>query len=521
MAVTKQQVILEFNADTGGINKGLEQTEKSVDDVTAATSGLVGQLDKMTGGAITGFRKFSGGLKTAVSGLKSFKVALAATGVGLIVVAMGTLVSYFTSTKRGAEQLKVATEALGAAFSVIRDRISSVGGALVKFFRGDFKGALDDVKGAFQGITAEIVAETKAAGELQKRMNALKDEERDFNLVRAETNLAIAKTRLAVEDEAKSYDERIKALDTAIKLEQETIDEQLRLAKEREAIITAQVEQSESLEEDLQRQADARAAVIELETASLRTQKRLEGERQSLLLQRQAEQDRIAAAEAKRIEDEQKAREKEIEDERKAAEAKLKLEEKRLADEQKAKDEAAAKDKARREKELADERALLEQKRAMTFAALSALQDLSNAFAKNDEEGARRAFKRNKALSLASAVLNTSQAITDALAKDATFPGSRFIAAATAGAAGLAQIQNIRKTQYQGSNPPPPATEDRGPAGGFAAGAVNAPGAPTLDLGFLGEGAQGGPIQAYVIAQNVSNAQQANQQVQDQATLGG
>ncbi len=241
-------------------------------------------------------------------------------------------------------------------------------------------------------------------------------------MVRAETNLAIAKTRLAVEDEAKSYDERIKALDTAIKLEQETIDEQLRLAKEREAIITAQVEQSESLEEDLQRQADARAAVIELETASLRTQKRLEGERQSLLLQRQAEQDRIAAEEAKRIEDEQKAREKEIEDERKAAEAKLKLEEKRLADEQKAKDEAAKKDKERRDKELADERALLEQKRAMTFAALSALNDLSNAFAKNDEEGARRAFKRNKALSLASAVLNTSQAITDALAKDATFP---------------------------------------------------------------------------------------------------
>jgi hypothetical protein len=521
MAVTKQQIILEFDADTQGINKGLEQTEKSVDDVTAATSGLTNQLDKMTGGAITGFRKFSGGLKTAVSGLKSFKVALAATGVGLIVVAMGTLVSYFTSTKRGAEQLKVATEALGAAFSVIRDRISSVGGALVKFFRGDFKGALDDVKGAFTGITEEIVAETKAAGELQKRMNALKDEERDFNLVRAETNLAIAKTRLAVEDEAKSYDERIKALDTAIKLEQETIDEQLRLAKEREAIISAQVEQSESLEEDLQRQADARAAVIELETASLRTQKRLEGERQSLLLQRQAEQDRIAAEEAKRIEDEQKAREKEIEDERKAAEAKLKLEEKRLADEQKAKDEAAAKDNARRDKELADERALLEQKRAMTFAALSALNDLSNAFAKNDEEGARRAFKRNKALSLASAVLNTSQAITDALAKDATFPGSRFIAAATAGAAGLAQIQNIRKTQYQGSNPPPPATEDRGPAGGFATGAVNAPGAPTLDLGFLGEGAQGGPIQAYVIAQNVSNAQQANQQVQDQATLGG
>lgn len=526
MAVTKQQVILEFNADTGGINKGLQQTEKSVDEVTAATSGLVGQLDKMTGGAITGFRKFSGGLKTAVSGLKSFKVALAATGVGLIVVAMGTLVSYFTSTKRGAEQLKVATEALGAAFSVIRDRISSVGGALVKFFRGDFKGALDDVKGAFQGITAEIVAETKAAGELQKRMNALKDEERDFNLVRAETNLAIAKTRLAVEDEAKSYDERIKALDTAIKLEQETIDEQLRLAKEREAIITAQVEQSESLEEDLQRQADARAAVIELETASLRTQKRLEGERQSLLLQRQAEQDRIAAAEAKRIEDEQKAREKEIEDERKAAEKRLEIEKKRLEDEQKAKDEAAAKDKARRAEALAQEQALQRQRFELTVGALGALQALNNAFSKRDEESAKKAFERNKALSLATATVNTAQAVVNALTaggnpiKLAT--GAQFVEAGIAAATGLAQIATISRTQFQGGGgvdadvPQPQAPGAGGQFGGNAFG-----GAPQLDLGFLGEGAQGGPIQAYVIAQNVSNAQQANQQVQDQATLGG
>ena len=80
-------------------------------------------------------------------------MALAATGIGLILVAIGTLISYFTSTKRGAEQLKVATAALGAAFDVLRDRVSKIGGALVKFFTGDFSGALEDVKGAFTGIT--------------------------------------------------------------------------------------------------------------------------------------------------------------------------------------------------------------------------------------------------------------------------------------------------------------------------------------------------------------------------------
>ena len=525
MAVTKQQIILEFDADTQGINKGLEQTEKSVDDVTSATSGLTNQLDKMTGGAITGFRKFGGGIKTAVSGLKTFKVALAATGIGLIVVAMGTLVSYFTSTKRGAEQLKVATEALGAAFAVLRDRVSKIGGALVKLF-SDPREAMADLKDAFTGITAEIVEETKAAGELQKRMNALKDEEREFNLVRAETNKAIAQTRLAVEDEAKSFDERIKALDTAIKLEQETVDEQLRLAKEREAIITAQVEQSESLEEDLQRQADARAAVIELETASLRTQKRLEGERQSLLLQRQAEQDRIAAEEAKRIEDEQKAREKEIEDERKAAEKRLEIEKKRLEDEQKAKEAAEQADKKRRAEALAQEQALQRQRFELTVGALGALQALNNAFSKRDEESAKKAFERNKALSLATATVNTAQAVVNALTaggnpiKLAT--GAQFVEAGIAAATGLAQIATISRTQYQGGfgvdgNVPQPQAPGAGEQfGGNAFG-----GAPQLDLGFLGEGAQGAPIQAYVIAQNVSNAQQANQQVQDQATLGG
>ena len=306
MAVTRQQIILEVDADTSQVTKSLDSVESSVEDTSKATDGLTNSLDKMTGGAVTGFKNMATGIKTGVAGLKTFKVALASTGIGLIVVAIGTLISYFQNTKKGAEQLQVATAALGAAFDVIKDRVSALGGALVKFFTGDFKGALEDVKGAFTGITDEIIREVGAARELQDAMNALKDSERGFIRQRAETNRAIAETRLRVEDETLSYQERIAALEEAIALEEQTVATELALAEERARIIREQIELGESLEEDLDRQAEAEARVIELQTASLRTQKRLEGERQSLLLQRQAEIERTAAAERKAAEEELK-----------------------------------------------------------------------------------------------------------------------------------------------------------------------------------------------------------------------
>ena len=87
MAVTRQQIILEVDADTSQVTKSLDSVESSVEDTSKATDGLTNSLDKMTGGAVTGFKNMATGIKTGVAGLKTFKVALASTGIGLIVVA--------------------------------------------------------------------------------------------------------------------------------------------------------------------------------------------------------------------------------------------------------------------------------------------------------------------------------------------------------------------------------------------------------------------------------------------------
>ena len=524
---TQQDYVLKFSADTGNVNSAIQDVQTGVEGTSGAVSGLTNQLDKMTGGAVSGFRNLTGGIKNGVTGLKSFKVALAATGIGLLLVAIGTLISYFTSTKRGAEQLKVATAALGAAFDVLRDRVSKIGGALVKFFTGDFSGALADVKDSFTGITDEIIRETQAASDLERAMNRLKDEERDFTKARAATNLEISKARLLAEDDTLTVEERIDALQRAVELEQKTVDEQLRLAEERARIAREQVALGESLEEDLNRVAEAEAAVLDLQSASLRTQKRLQTELNSLRAEGIAKAKEAAQAEIDLMKATAEANEKRIESEQKTLQVTTETQEKTLQinnnslAQQVLGTETAEEEKRRAQRETFEDftnGAELVGRQALEFAqmTLSFIGDLNTIFTQDEEKRAKRSFEIGKKLAIVQTIMNTAEAIGSALAKDATFPGSRFIAAAAAGAAGAAQIATIRRQEF-----------DAGVSG--AAASVNRPNlteppsptAPQLDLGFLGGGAGQTGFRTYVVSSEVSNAQQANQRINDQATLVG
>ena len=524
-----ENIVLKVSADTSDVTKSIDKVGESVDGTAGAVSGLTGQLDKMTGGAVTGFRNMVGGLKGGVAGLKSFKVALAATGIGLLLVAIGSLVSFFTSTKRGAEQLKVATQALGAAFDVIRDRISKVGGALVKFFTGDFKGALDDVKGAFTGITDEIIRETKAAGDLQKAMNALKDEERDFIKQRAETNKLIAEARLLAEDDTLAVEERIEALQRAVDLEQETVARQIELAEERARIAREQVALGESMEEDLQAVAEAEAAVIDLQTASLRTQKRLQTELNSLKVEgitkaheaMKAEID-LANATVKAMEERKKAEQGTLQVTQETAEATLQTRTTSFADQVLGSQTTEEQIRQQRKQTFEDfkNNAELAAHQGLQFASLSlqAVGALSEAFTKDDEKRAKRTFEIGKKLAIVQAVMNTAEGVTTALT-DKTQPSTllRILQTAAVATAGAAQIATIKRQEFNAGG-----SASIGSVSQTAGGATGAiPQSPQLDLGFLGAGAGQAGFRSYVIASEVSNSQQANQRINDQASLVG
>ena len=95
----------EINVKVTGVDQAKTQVDgltDSMEEVGTASGAIEGQLDKLTGGAVSGFRKAAQGTKAFITGLKLTRAAIIATGVGALVVAVTSLVAAFTKTERGA-----------------------------------------------------------------------------------------------------------------------------------------------------------------------------------------------------------------------------------------------------------------------------------------------------------------------------------------------------------------------------------------------------------------------------------
>ena len=632
---TTENVILKVSADTTEVTKGIEQVGTSVDQTKSSVGGLSSGLDRMTGGAVSGFKSMVTGIKGGVLGLKTLKGAIAATGIGLLVIAIAGLVSYFTDTERGAQKLRVITATLGAVMDKLKDVvitlgekifnafsnpkeavialwetiktnlvnrlmgllewIPALGKALNQVFEGDFTGAaktaadaagkialgvenITDVMADAAEQTLEFAAALKkAAAEaeaLAKRENDLKVAEREFLIVRANTNKLIAEKRLLVEDETLSYDKRVEALDIAIAAEKETIAVELEFAKERAAILAEKAALAESDEETLLAVAEAEAQVIELQTRSLKAQKRLEGERQSIMLQRDAKKKTDDAKIQKDQDDkekkEQDAIDKKAAEDEKANQAIIKAKQD-LEDElfllgqtAREREEFAVMQQFDRRVALAgDDEGLIKQatilhndamkaiddsylqgkeaseeasdikivdakkERIKAYldtakASLDALASLNDAFTGDSEAQQKKGFERSKKIQIAQALIGTYESATSAFGSLASIPivGPALGAVAAAGAvvAGLANVKKIKSTTFSGGG----GDQSNSYSGiGDAGAGPPTPTAPQLDLSFLGGGAGQSGFRTYVIASEVSNSQQANQRINDQAALVG
>ena len=249
----------------------------------------------------------------------TIKAGLISTGIGAFVVAIGSLVAYFTSTKAGADKLKVGLAALGATISVLKDRLSDVGEAISLAFQGKWSEAADKLKDSVTGIVAEVKEEVKVMTDLEKRLHALRDAELAFAEQKAATRKEIEKARLIAEDETKSAKERLDNLKKALELEEQTTQRELELAREKVAIQTEQMQVSKNLIVDEAKLTELKVALIEKETASVKMRRRVVTEVNSL---------------EREISAEQKAREKErldgLEAERKALQDIMDLETERL-----------------------------------------------------------------------------------------------------------------------------------------------------------------------------------------------
>jgi len=168
------------------------------------------------------------------------------------------------------------------------------------------------------------------------------------------------------------------------------------------------------------------------------------------------------------------------------------------------------------------EKELQQAKMQMASDVLGGINDLAQAFLGADEENAEKAFNINKKLGIAQAVINTSQAITAALATANPIPGGRFVEAGIAAASGLAQIMSIRNQKFES----PDTTTPDVPSGSEAMRSASASRTPNFNVvgqsgtNALLESLQNKPMKAYVVGGEVSTQQQLDRKKVQTSSLG-
>lgn len=615
------------------LNKALKDTNKNTDNLNESVEAGTESLDKFTKGGVSAMKGLYKGAQTAIASMKTLKGAIISTGIGALVVVVASLAAYFTQTERGGDKLNVIMGAMGAVIGKLTDVIIHLGEKIVSIFQNPKK-ALEDfgkllkenltnrvegllellpalgkaiglvLKGQFKeagkvavdaaakvGLGVEnITGKIGAAGEalvkfgkdaaaaaaegarISDILNEVEDAERELLVLRARANKQIIEARFIADDLTKSTEERIAAVQRASKLEEQVASKELKAARLKAQALKDQAAIAEVTEDQLVAIAEAQARVLDLEADSIRRQKKLQSELNSLRNEektRLTEVDKVRADAQKKEEDYQKfimqvdkelieslnqrraSQIKSLEEfqaaisrlrgvgqtERERELAQIKIDAKAALDALIASGQAtiytageitAAQRKAEREvnekyDKLDEQRQVANNAKKLELAgqAFGALAQLVDSFSKGDEENAKRAFGITKALRLGEAVANTAAAIMTQLAvpQDA-LTGANFVKAGIVAVTGAAQIATIARSKYQSTATAPtaPPTPSAGAAGGGGF-------TPNISFTGIGQNPLSGifdrPMQAYVVNQQMNNNNMLERRIRTSANFGG
>jgi len=487
---------LKMTADTSEVVEDIKDVKEEIKEASEEQTIFSKATDKLK----DAFKSLKGGVKIVINSFKTLKGAIAATGIGLLVIALGSLVAFFTKTQKGVDLLDQAMAGLGAAVDVIIDRISGFGESITKFFSGDFSGAVEGMTKTFSGLGDEIVREAKAAASLEKTLQSLIDMEREFSVQKAKNNVIIREAEALAADQNASLETRVTKLKEAMALIEEQALEEERIAKLNLDTILAKNALGESTREDMQKEADAEIALINIRAEAADRRKALIGQLQSLNGQLQIQEQEQAFAKVKNeemtngiiLENSKTLNQLKIEDEENTS---LKL----IDTRKKTNDAILAS-----EKELSKDEKLL--RKSNTESQLQAGAQLAGALSQLAGD--------NKELAIAAALISTYAGANKAFEQGGTVG---FSTAAAVIAAGLANVRNIMQTDVKGSGGGASASIPSASSIGNTIGQAIPVNANLNDL--VNQGNDTPPVQAYVISQEVTDSQEADLYIKTQTVL--
>ena len=475
--MAKEIIPIEITANTKQASQSLEKVAKQTKDVSEEAKGAIGNFQLM-GVSINGIK---GSVSKVIPFIKtmftSIKVGIASTGIGLFLIALGSLAQFFKDSEEGASKLKEITSALGVAFGNVTDIISDTGKALYNLLTGNVKGfkdAIADATDQVKNFGENTRKEMGSAIQLEKDRLALQQFERKASVDKAKTESEIMKLRLQARDREKfTNEERLEFMRQANALADEQLQKDLHVAEEKLRFQQVENSYSKSTQENLDAEARLQAQVFQIQRINFSERKRMKSEEQALVNEQNAERKkeederlRKEAEELKREEEllkkkrdlrneinlqmEEDDREREILKLEQDAEKLLKDEEdnatrvlikrklrqqiKAVNDKFDAEEEKTKKEKA--QKDIDRDKAVAQSKAQVSMDTLGVMADI---FAREIAAGT--------ALAVAQATMITYQAATNALANTPAPPPFPQIAAGVAVASGLMQVGKIMNTQ--------------------------------------------------------------------------
>lgn len=239
-----------------------------------------------------------------------FNGVLKASGIGLLVGLLASVIAYFGRWQAGIDKVSQLMAGLDAAINTVIVRVAGLGSAVVKLFTGDFAGAAADAKAAVTGIGSAILDAASAAYELEKRIQALRDTTITVSAEISRQRVQLDQYRQVVDDGTQAIGRRIAAQKQAAAIDADIARKQFDIALEQQQIAEKQFLLSIKGAGDKQKLQEANQR---LDEAQIKLNQALYGgEKEARDLRKEAAEEQKKASE-KRL--------KALEDERKALEA--------------------------------------------------------------------------------------------------------------------------------------------------------------------------------------------------------
>jgi chemotaxis protein histidine kinase CheA len=573
MAITKEIII---TGDSKSAVDAISAVDKEAKKVSGSVDNVKKAVDGATGGALGKFKSMQEGVKGVTGGFGALKGAIIATGLGALLIIVTSLIEYFKNFEGGVKIVTTITNLFGDTIAAIVDNASKLLSLDFAGFFGGVKDAMVESVNATNDLFASeeklyelnkkfIVENATLNAEIEKQGRIVRDTTKTFEerltaqkeldrlsekLITNEKELNEAelvrlKTELRLEN---NYEKR---RDLEIEIEQtmaNLISVESKLAAQRDKASKAQ-RQIEEEQENIAKEKIAKAQERAKKAAELRKQE---------LEKEQAEKQRALEAEIKKEEDRQKAilnlneqYKKKIEDledvteiqklARAESRAMSELERLNATEEEKynlinyyaqlnADAQAKIDEKARLDREALDKKEAedkkkaddeeLERKQAVEDAKIGMANQTLSLISQIAGEGTALA----KGVAVAQATISGLQGVQNAFTTASlnpittVFPAYPFVQAGLAGAFSALQIKKILSTPKNGSGGSTPSSSTGG--GG-------APTAPSFNL-VQGTGSnqiaeslnrERQPIQAYVVASQVTTQQSLERNIQNTASV--